>query len=339
MRCTSPRTVGFKSDGKTLAWSQKDFSKEFATFQLPCGKCISCRLEYARQWAVRCTNEAQMYERNCFITLTYSDQNLKSPRLQYVDWQLFMKRLRKHLFQKFIAKFGEANWALLSKSEKKEVYRPYQISYVVTGEYGDKTKRPHWHAIIFNYQPDDLVPYRQNELGDQIFISKKLDELWGHNDPKKRPNEVGSVTFRSAGYVSRYSAKKLLHGKDGAHDYEPISKKSSHQAIGKRWLEKYYSDFARTGAIILSDGTRTSVPRYYEKWLKEHQPEAWLCYVQTIKQKMIDAAQAKSQKDQEVYLKNPNLYTIAQPNPRTRDSIRAAVAASKFKLLSSKTKL
>ena len=32
---------------------------------LPCGKCIGCKLEYSRQWAVRCTHEAQMHDRWC----------------------------------------------------------------------------------------------------------------------------------------------------------------------------------------------------------------------------------------------------------------------------------
>lgn len=81
MRCTSPFTVGFQSDGKTLSWTAKNRSWEFPTFQLPCGKCIECRLEYARQWAVRCVHEAQMHSRNAFITLTYSDEHLKKKSL------------------------------------------------------------------------------------------------------------------------------------------------------------------------------------------------------------------------------------------------------------------
>ena len=44
--------------------------------QVPCGQCIGCRLEYSRQWAMRCAHEASLYEDNCFITLTYNPDNL-----------------------------------------------------------------------------------------------------------------------------------------------------------------------------------------------------------------------------------------------------------------------
>lgn len=43
---------------------------------LPCGQCIGCRLERSRQWAIRCAHEASLYEENCFITLTYRDEDL-----------------------------------------------------------------------------------------------------------------------------------------------------------------------------------------------------------------------------------------------------------------------
>ena len=43
------------------------------SLQVPCGQCMACRLERARQWAVRCVHEAQMHKDNCFLTLTYRD--------------------------------------------------------------------------------------------------------------------------------------------------------------------------------------------------------------------------------------------------------------------------
>ena len=43
---------------------------------IPCGQCIGCRLEKARQWAIRCVHESKMWEHNSFVTLTYNDFNL-----------------------------------------------------------------------------------------------------------------------------------------------------------------------------------------------------------------------------------------------------------------------
>lgn len=265
LRCTSPRTVGYKPDGKTLSWSLWTTSIEYAGFQLPCGKCVECRLEYGRQWAVRCVHEASMYENNSFITLTYDDQHLKSEKLIYEDFQKFMKRLRK--------------------------IQNEPIGVFVTGEYGEKTKRPHWHAIIFNWYPRDATYLRSNELGDRIFSSATLEKIWG-----KGKCELGSVTFRSAGYCARYAAKKLIHGKDQDHEYHPISKKSSKHAIGKKWLEKNWRDVFTHGVLVLQDGTTTSIPRYYEKWFKENHPDAWLRYL-AVKAKKADVAKDRAHRE------------------------------------------
>lgn len=297
MRCTKPRTVGFYSDGKTICWSPKKYSKEFSTFQIPCGKCISCRLEYARQWAVRCMHEAQMHNKNCFITLTYSDENLESPYLNYDDWKKFQKDLRSHIYnEKLKSMFPMYETQLerreaakkITKEAREVLLREISISVFVTGEYGPATKRPHWHALIFNWEPPDKIYYRSNERGDKIYKSEILDQLWGKNDPEVRPSEIGSITFESAGYTARYSAKKLGHGKDQEHDFHPVSKKSSKNAIGKTFLEKYWKDIFNTGHCVLPNGKTCSIPRYYEKWLSKNHPSEYERYLMDIKSKQLE---------------------------------------------------
>lgn len=313
MRCTHPRTVGFKTDGKTLSWSPKTNNKEYPTFLLPCGKCIECRLEYARQWAIRCVHEAQMYPQNCFITLTYSDKNLKSPKLIYSDFQKFMKRLRKSLVQ--------------------------PIGMFVTGEYGEHNKRPHWHAIIFNWTPSDCVYSYTNDNGDRVYNSKTLDSLWGHNDPDKAPSNIGDVTFKSAGYVARYAAKKLVHGHDDAHDFKPISKKSSKHAIGKKWLEQYWPDIFLNGKCILRDGTSTSIPRYYEKWLKTNHPGPWADYVTQTKQETINLAQAKAEIENSQWKEMVMARRGGSSKPFTPNQVRNIIIKTKLKLLHNHLKI
>lgn len=43
---------------------------------IPCGRCIGCRLERSRQWALRCVHENQLHEESAFVTLTYDDAHL-----------------------------------------------------------------------------------------------------------------------------------------------------------------------------------------------------------------------------------------------------------------------
>ena len=175
--CTSPRTASYNSDG-SINFSKKHHNKELVPFQLPCGKCAECLLERARDWSIRCTHEAKMHTQNAFITLTYADEHLPADgKLKYLDFQLFMKRLRKHCGK--------------------------EISYFMCGEYGEKTARPHYHACIFGYDFDDKKKIRENALGDEIWNSEKLTELWGLGH-----TEIGSVTQQYAGYVARYVLKK-----------------------------------------------------------------------------------------------------------------------------------
>lgn len=340
MRCLKPRTVGFKDDGKTIAWSQKHYSKEFSTFQLPCSKCLECRLEYARQWAVRCTHEAKMYENNSFITLTYSDENLKSPKLQYRDFQEFIAKLRDKIFRDKLNQMypndpqetQRIKFKQLTKDTRKQIHESIRIGYFVTGEYGEQRKRPHWHVLIFNWKPSDLTHKYTNDRGDRVSNSTTLDTLWGHGI-----TEIGSVTFHSAGYCARYAAKKLVHGNDG-HAYEPISKKSSKQAIGKKFLEKYWKDIFNYGHVILmtSDGeVKTTIPRYYEKWLAKHQPEAYIDYITNLKQQRMEKGEQKEQAQQKEYWQTMDQRAPLKTPLITKSERRSAILKQKFKQLQS----
>lgn len=92
-----------------------DYVSDF--IEIPCGQCIECRLQYARDWANRCMLEAQYHDENWFLTLTYDDDHLPdrhelvncdtgeivpSPivSLNKDELSAFMKRLRKNTGQK-----------------------------------------------------------------------------------------------------------------------------------------------------------------------------------------------------------------------------------------------
>lgn len=300
MRCTRPLRAGFQHDGNSITFRRKEMSQQFATFKLPCGKCLSCRLEYGRQWAVRCVHEASMHDRNSFVTLTYDDDHLTSPRLVYDDFQRFMKRLRKR-------NGGE------------------RIGYFVTGEYGEINKRPHWHCILFGFSPGDAVPKYRNFRGDQSYSSECLSDLWGQGMV-----EFGNVTFDSAGYCARYAAKKLVHGHDGEHDFEPISKKSSKYAIGRLWIEKYWPEVFESGIVRLSNGVKCGVPRYYERWFRENHPEEYLDYLIRVKSKVTEAA---FEKEDSFW---PRMHG---PLQLTEDQVREKILEKKFELVQKNLKL
>ena len=112
---------------------------------VPCGQCIGCRLERSRQWAVRCVHESSLHRFSSFITLTYNDEHLPSDRSLNVEhFQRFMKRLRKHL-------------------------EPLKIRFFHCGEYGDKFRRPHYHAIVFGYDFPDRIPFQKKVVLNFMF--------------------------------------------------------------------------------------------------------------------------------------------------------------------------
>ena len=66
---------------------------------VPCGKCVGCIKDKAREWSVRVANEGRMYENNCVVTLTYDDEHLpQDGSLHKSDYQKFLKLVRKRLY-------------------------------------------------------------------------------------------------------------------------------------------------------------------------------------------------------------------------------------------------
>lgn len=219
---------------------------------LPCSKCIGCRLMRSRNWAIRCVHEAKCWKSNCFITLTYAD----SPgTLVLRDFQLFMKRLRKH--------FGNG------------------VRFFHTGEYGERFQRPHYHALLFNCGFDDDKYLWQVRNDVPLYRSPLLERLWpfGHSS-------VGDVTFNSAAYVARYIMKKV-GGEVAFHHYNDIdyhtgeilasripeySTMSRRHGIGKAWYELYKHDWYKQD--LLRVGNKSfKPPKYYDSLYELDAPE------------------------------------------------------------------
>lgn len=221
------------------------------TVQVACGRCVGCRTDYSKGWAARCMHEASLHSENCFLTLTYNDCHLPPDGgLKKGHFQDFIKRLRRSLGRK-------------------------KISYFHCGEYGADLGRPHYHALIFGHDfPDKRFHTRRN--GHTVWISKTLDDLWTHGFC-----EIGTVTYQSAGYIARYTLKKIT-GQEAPGWYQKLDVNtgeftpvpaeyltmSRRPAIAKRWMENFHSDVFPCDFMVV-DGKRVKPPRYYDKQLKQ----------------------------------------------------------------------
>lgn len=228
---------------------------------LPCGKCVGCRLDHSSQWAHRLVHESKMHEQSCFITLTYEDQHLPPyGSLSKRDYQLFLKKLRQHLHKE----------------------NGIKIRYFLVGEYGDQTKRPHYHAIIFGWFPQDAKLKYKNKQGDRLYSSETLTKIWG-----KGLADFGQVTYKSAAYCARYTLKKS-GGKFPVGHYQRLdvetgeviqlepefAKMSTHPGIGKTFYEKFSGDI-HNGDYSIVEGRKHRPPRYYDKLLQLRSPERY----------------------------------------------------------------
>lgn len=181
-------------------------------------------------------HEASLYPDNVFLTLTYSPEKLPSSgSLVLEHWQKFMKRLKRRC--------GDRS-----------------IRFYMCGEYGETNGRPHYHAILFNFDFKDKEYLKSTEQGHHIYTSDFLDRVWSHGDCY-----IGSVTFESAAYCGRYVMKKLTGAREAEYgellpEFQTFSR---NPGVGAPWLAKFKTDIFPVDYCIVN-GKKVRVPGYYD---------------------------------------------------------------------------
>ena len=160
---------------------EKPYIKDGVAFA--CGQCLPCRHKRAKVWAHRIELEATQHAENSFITLTYTDQWVikNEGNLRTRDLTLFFKRLRK------------GGW---------------KFRYYAVGEYGDKTRRPHYHLALFGEGP---CVRGQTDLRRSSCCSRCdfIARTWGMGAIQSARLEPGSAAY-IAGYVTKKLRKEPL---------------------------------------------------------------------------------------------------------------------------------
>ena len=176
------------------------------------------------------------HERSVFLTLTYSDENLPEDlSISKRHLQLFLKRLRKQSGRKGIKYFG-------------------------TGEYGEYSQRPHYHAIVFGVGLQD----------EDKQLVKDCWPLCDWNVKSIAKNAFGLVEPESIDYVCRYIDKKVngemedvIYGQTGrCAPFRLVS-----NGLGLRYAMANHTQIAEL-MYISRFGKKTSIPRYYLKKLE-----------------------------------------------------------------------
>lgn len=253
MPCYHPLQA-YKTSAGDVVFVERRQHDIVQSLSLPCGQCIGCRLEKSRQWAMRCMHEASLYERNCFVTLTYEDKYLPVRAcLDYPAFQKFMKRLRK-----FAA--------------------PVRPRFYMCGEYGEENWRPHYHGCIFNFDFDDKKYLAKTESGEKLYTSDALSKLWPFG-----MSTVGSLTFESAAYTARYCVQKVTgqaakahYAREDANGKYSLPPEFNHMSlkpgIGRPFLEKYKLDIYPHDYVVVN-GKECKPPKYYDRLFSKSNPD------------------------------------------------------------------
>lgn len=239
--------------------------------QVPCGKCLGCLKSKQNSWSIRVQEQLNQCPNSCFITLTYSDENVPMAfdpesgevrqSLHRKDFQDWIRRVRDKLRYKFGPDYPK-------------------LQYFMCGEYGTKTFRPHYHAIIFGMRQRDFQ-FALDDWYDNFGFYNCQDIGFSDNDK----NAVGL-------YVGKYASKGVysLNSPLLLPFMEKPFVESSH-CLGRQWIEdkmdffsligerKQYKNFDAFMDDFLDNfryrtrgGFEFSMPRYYKDYFFKHVP-------------------------------------------------------------------
>lgn len=209
--------------------------KASTRINVPCGKCGACRHNRRSDWTFRLKQELKVAKSCFFLTLTYEDCNLPTTEHGEVtlckkDFQLFMKRLRKENLKN----------------------NDLPLRYYAVGEYGTKTNRPHYHAILFNLHPKTLF---------------KLDQIWLHGYTQADPINDARIH-----YVTKYHVNATKGKDDIENEFALMSR---NPGIGSNYIDKNKNMHRNALQFhVTNDGYIQNMPRYYlEKTFLPHELE------------------------------------------------------------------
>lgn len=211
---------------------------------VPCGICSICKSRRVSAWSFRLQQEDKISISSQFVTLTYDTKNINFTRRGFTtlskrDLQLFFKRLRiAHVRTK---KSDSGNNSSSTGNNER-----LGIRYYACGEYGSKSKRPHYHIILFNAD-SSLIP-----------------SCWD-----KGSIHVGNVTGASIGYSLKYISKGRTVPAHRNDDREPefqlMSKGLGKNYVNEKTIKWHNEDKENRYYLTLEGGKKATMPRYYKE--------------------------------------------------------------------------
>lgn len=263
MKCKRQRLVRLKNSG-------------YYTL-IGCGTCPICLMHKQQEVALRLGYD--IHSPRCFqswfITLTYDDEHLEYDVVDENTGEIYpLPSVNKRTLQNF--------WKLLRYNLNYDSKKT-ELLYYATGEYGDTTKRPHYHAITYFLG--------ENTLKKDFITACKM--TWTNCDWSKIPeNKSFQSTDSQASrlYVAKHQVKRCK-GILGQAPYFALMSKG----YGSEFFTYYPTEvqfLKDNGYLYLENKYKVPAPRYYLDKLDIHKTELEVIQIdqenRTINQHKID---------------------------------------------------
>lgn len=213
--------------------------KEGRNIPVPCGKCPDCLKRRVSNWSFRLMQHEKTAETAFFLTLTFDTDHVPITHAGYMT-------LDKKILQDFF--------------KRLRYWQPdSNIKYYAVGEYGGKTKRPHYHVIIFNAQISNII------------------KAWTKDEKPIGNVHFGKVSGASVGYTLKYMTKKSRipehKNDDRLPEFSLMSKGLGANYLTDEMKQWHEADINHRMYCNAEGGKKISMPRYYKDkiYTKEQQ--------------------------------------------------------------------
>lgn len=199
-----------------------------------------------------------------FVTLTYRPEDIRLTAKGYMDLrksdlQKFFKKMRINRqrsknYPRPDRKISRGGKKLLENGPPKKIIKykdPYPIKYYAAGEYGSKSRRPHYHIILFNASSEEVL------------------KAWSHGDVHFGKFSAASATY-TLKYISKDLGKYHHQNDDRQKEFALMSKKLGDNYLTKSNI-KYHRDgkglwsLAQRFCLQIPGGKKIAIPRYYKQ--------------------------------------------------------------------------
>lgn len=264
MRCDSPYTKVLTTPYYSIIHDQYEY-----VLDVPCMRCEPCKKNMIMSWLFRLEQEVKVASSAEFVTLTYAETPI-TPKgyqtLDHDDIKAYFKRLRraKEKQPKRQSDLAKATYGL-------DINKP--IKYFICGEYGTQFHRPHYHAIIFNSNKEDIVKYwskynnktQEREpigivhIGAHGVKPSAITYCLNYIQKSAKTTEYSEIIKM---FVTTYKDRLGFDGKD---EYRASSTHLGHNWLKQPEINKWKHEELDT--VTLSNGGQLAIPRYYHQYL------------------------------------------------------------------------